>query len=106
MNNLRILALAIIFLSAAGCSKSTPAWEYMPDMYDFPSFKAQEADSQSPNGAAARLAPENTVSRDYQIYRYSAQDTEKAGRGLKNPIPRTRSALERGQKVYNTYCIV
>jgi mono/diheme cytochrome c family protein len=52
------------------------------------------------------MAPEGTVSRNFQGYHYTAADTEKAGRELKNPIPRTHEALARGQKLFNVYCIV
>ena len=33
-------------------------------------------------------------------------ETEKAGKELNNPLARTKANLERGQKIFNTYCIV
>jgi mono/diheme cytochrome c family protein len=101
----KIIALSILILSL-GCTKTTPDREYMPDMYESTSLKAQKEDPFSKDGAAARIPPEGTVPRGYTPYKYTAADTDKAGRELKNPLVRTKMNVERGQKIFNTYCIV
>lgn len=82
------------------------AWEYMPDMYRSTNYKAQSEDTHSKDLAAARVPPAGTISRDFQPYHYGLFDTKKAGDELKNPLARTKATMERGQKIFNTYCIV
>jgi mono/diheme cytochrome c family protein len=100
-----LLMIATLFLLTA-CEKSTPSWEFMPDMYWSTHFKAQKEDPNSKDGAAARVPPEGTVPRGYEPYHYAVNEGDKAGAALKNPLMRTKSVLDRGQKVFNTYCIV
>ena len=88
-----------------GCSSNKPTWEYMPDMADSPSFKAQEYDPQAPHHRSLRTPVEGTIPRGYEPYHYK-DDSEGAGRDLKNPLRRTEEVLLAGQKTYNTYCIV
>lgn len=99
-----ILILASLIL--ASCEKTTPDRDFMPDMFNSTSYKAQKEDVNSPDGAAARVPPAGTVPRNFQAYRYKLEEGEKAGRELKNPMARTKSNIERGQKMYNTTCIV
>lgn len=100
-----LLSLAFVFLTL-GCEKKTPDWEMTPDMQESTSFKAQKEDPNSPDGAAARTPPENTIPRGYQPFDCTKIDNEAAGKDYKNPLSRTKQILERGQKMYNTYCIV
>ena len=88
------------------CSSSKPAWEYMPDMADQPSFKAGKYDPQAPHHRSLREPVKGTIPRGYQPYPYK-EDPEGAGRNLKNPLlPRTEAVLGAGQKTFNTYCFV
>ncbi len=102
-----ILSLTTIFLiTLSACERQTPEREFMPDMYESTSLKAQKEDPYSKDGAAARIPPEGTIPRGFSPYHYTTADTDKAGRELKNPIMKTKMNVERGQKVFNTYCIV
>lgn len=86
----------ILLLSA--CTHEKPNFIYMPDMHHNPSYKAQEE-------GAMRLPPQGTVARGHLPYPYAADEVEAASR-QRNPLPRTRVHLMRGQDRYNTYCIV
>ena len=103
---MKLLLGLVLILVFTGCTKSTPDREYMPDMYESTSLKAQKEDPFSKDGAAARVPPEGTIPRGYSPYKYTAADTDKAGRELKNPLVPTKLNVERGQKIFNTYCIV
>ena len=74
-------------------------------MYESTSFKAQKEDKFSKDGAAARV-PEGTIPRGFEPYHYGVNDGDKAGQELKNPLLHTKANVERGQKIFNTYCIV
>ncbi len=103
----QIALLSLLLVGfAVGCTKSTPEWEMTPDMYESTSYKAQKEDHHSPDGAAARVPPEGTVPINYQPYHYDASETDKACKELHNPLLRTKNVVERGQKMFNTYCIV
>lgn len=97
------LAVAIALLGS--CSKSKPAWEMMPDMMDQPALKAYEYDKNLPHHRSALEPVPGTIPKGYQPYPYQ-NDPERAGRELKNPLPRTEAVMLAGQKVYQTYCIV
>src|SRR5689334_14650767 len=88
------LALASLL---AGCSKhEKPNFIYMPDMVYSPAFKGQEL------GAIGKPVA-GTVSREFNAIgyqsdglnsSYSFDDADKAGRALKNPLPRSKAVLE------------
>jgi mono/diheme cytochrome c family protein len=101
-----ILILLLTTAALSGCEKKTPDLEFMPDMYDSPAFKAQEEDANSKDGSSARIPPEGTIPRGFQPYPFALEENEKAGKSLRNPLQTTKSNLERGQKLYNIYCIV
>lgn len=97
---LGIFAASVLFAFAlGGCSRhEKPNFIYMPDMHYSPAYKAQEP-------GAVRKPPAGTLPvSGYAPYAYT--DNAVAGRELKNPLPRSKEVLMRGQKVFNTYCIV
>ncbi len=70
----------------------------MADMVYSPAIKAQEDEGM-------RLPPAGTIPRGFTQLKFASHSDEE-GRGLPNPLKRSRDNLVRGQKVYNTYCIV
>ena len=85
-------------VSLTGCWHKEPNVIYMPDMVYSPAFKAQAE-------GAMRMPVKGTIPRDFQPYAY-ANDPEKAGKELKNPLSRTKEVLERGEHVFKTNCTV
>ncbi|MBI4125873.1 MAG: cytochrome c [Deltaproteobacteria bacterium] len=77
-------------------SKTT--FEFMPDMMDQVSVKAQEASMRTP--------PPGTIPGGFDPYPYTADQGDLAGLELKNPLERTKETILRGQTVYNNTCIV
>ena len=78
--------------------KKETTLEYMPDMADAPSVKAQEE--------PMRVPPSGTFPMGYKPYPYAVNEGDRAGAELSNPLPLTRDVLMNGQKVYNTFCVV
>jgi mono/diheme cytochrome c family protein len=91
-----ILVVSCLVFSA--CTHEKPNFVYMPDMVYGPAIKAQKEGSMRPPVAG-------TIPRGYQPYAYS-KDPEAAGKFLKSPIRMTKETMARGQKMFNTYCIV
>ena len=109
MSNRRSAVIAFVLpLLVMGCShrKGSPAMEYMPNMAYSPAVKAQNEDPMHPGYSAMRPPVPGTVPRGFTPYRYAAGDSLLAQRELVNPLPRTADVLGRGQRVFNTYCIV
>lgn len=104
----RVLVLLAALSLLAGCShrKGNTALEYMPNMAYSPAIKAQNEDPMRPGYSAMRAPVPGTVPRGFTPYRFAAEDSLAAQRELVNPLPRTGDVLGRGQRVFNTYCIV
>ena len=101
MSNLKLLQVFVLagVLALTACRHETPNTVYMPDMAYSPALKAQEP-------GAMRVPVAGTVSQNSETYAYRSDDGEVAGRELQNPLKRTKTVLLRGQKMFNTYCIV
>jgi mono/diheme cytochrome c family protein len=99
-----MLVIVAALLSGCGGDGNRPAYEYFPHMMDSPAVKAQEPDD---DGIAGRLPVPGTIPQRHSPYPFKGQaDAEMAGKALANPLKRTKETLLRGQKVFNTYCIV
>lgn len=95
----RLLAGLSALLALSSCKHEKPNFIYMPDMYYSPALKAQEE-------GAMRMPVKGTVPRGFVPYDFAVENNEELGKKLINPLPRTKTALLRGQKIFNTYCIV
>lgn len=100
--------LCIALLSLAACTSSTPPLDYIgPNMMDGPSIKGQRAVCRAGNCVSGlRVPPKGTIPANYDPYPYSKDEGELAGKSLHNPLRPTKAILERGQKLFETYCIV
>ncbi len=94
----RYLFFGLFFLALAACTHEKPNFVYMPDMVYSPAIKAQKEGSM-------RVPVAGTIPRGYQPYPYPA-DPEAAGKFLKSPVRLTKDVMARGQKMFNTYCMV
>lgn len=94
----------IPFLMLTACTKDKPNVELVQNMMQTPAIKAQEGDSEMPNGRAMRLPPKDTVARGNPEYRYY-NDEKAAIKNLKNPYTsNVEVTLEEGKKKYDIYC--
>ena len=99
LNGISAAVAVILAFGLSACGKSEkPSFVYMPDMAYSPALKAQEP--------GVRTPPKGTVPRGYVPYPYAKDAGALAGKELTNPLTATQSVLERGQVMFNTYCIV
>lgn len=102
-------AVALLALSLAACQGSgdKPNIELIQDMMVSPALKAQKYDEDSPNHAAMRVPPENTVPVAFVPYKY-AKDIDGAIKELKNPMPAelAQNDMFQGTRMFETNCAV
>lgn len=106
MINFRPISLALVaFTALSACTRQTETtvMQFMPHMANTPVLKAQRGYDGFGNGASVLMPPEHTIARGHKPYRL--EDAEEAGARLVNPLALTRASLERGQKIYNIYCM-
>jgi mono/diheme cytochrome c family protein len=94
----QLLFIGALLFVLMGCRHEKPNVIYMPDMVYSPAFKAQKP------GSMMMPVP-GTVERNFEPYPYP-NDSEIAGKMLKNPLRPTVAVLNRGKHVFNIYCIV
>ncbi len=88
---------SLVMLSAC-TDRSKPTWEYMPNMTDSFAVKAQKQPMRTP--------PPGTVPVNFDAYKYSQDQGDLAGAELTNPLAPEAPVFARGEKQFNTYCIV
>ena len=117
--------LAMVSFMNCGYRENLSGMHFFLAMHDSQSIEGQEEDYTTLNdkktgdtyargadsieswggpGSGIRVPPQGSVPRNYVPYLYAPGDFDGAARELKNPLPRTRTVLERGQKQYNIYC--
>ena len=91
--------MTILILGLAACNNPQKTTrEFMPNMVDSPAVKPQEE--------PMRVPPAGTQPQGYIPYPYAKDQGDLAGAQLPNPLMMNRQNLARGQKTYNTFCIV
>ena len=94
-----LISSAVLALALTACGKhEKPGFVYAPDMFYSPALKAQEPGSN-------RMPVKGTIPRGYQTYAYP-KATDGPGKELKNPVIATADVLNRGQMLFQTYCMV
>ena len=101
-------ALIIPVLFSCG---NTPDSKFFPDMTDSPAVETQESDPLShadwnKRSKGYHLHPGGTMPRNFVKYPFPGKKEEQkdAGKFLINPFPMSPDILERGEKLYQTYC--
>ncbi|MGE3260527.1 MAG: cytochrome c [Bacteriovoracia bacterium] len=106
--SLRHASVALGFATLAlltACSRHTEKTiiQYMPHMSTTPNLKPQRGYDGNGNGTGMMMPPDNAIARGHKPYRL--ETVEEAEAKLTNPLPMNRLNVERGQKIYNIYCI-
>jgi mono/diheme cytochrome c family protein len=105
-----VVALALLGLHYALRPDLTRRnWELFPDMVQSVACESFAADEFLPGGTTQQAPVDGVVVRGAREFAYGVgpEEAKRAGAELVNPFARDDAlALERGQRVYNTYCIV
>lgn len=105
---LTVTVLAIM-LSFTSCDRDNnhPGYDYFPDMFYSQAYETNSVNPNFRDHKTMREPVKGTVSRDFVVYPYQKTDEDraKAGKELHNPMDYTNENLERGKKVYQSFCI-
>ncbi len=110
MKKIFISLLGVLILQACNHHPEKTYWDYMGnfDMYYSKAYETYAENPVFPDGKTLQTMPEGTVARGKKPYPFKSKlgDRKKAGEVLKNPLPKTKENLLRGQQKYNIYCAV
>jgi len=91
-----------------GNAAASPGVEFMPDMAQSLPYDTFAPNPVTRDGKTLQAPVAGTIPRGFQPFRYAAtpEGALRAGRELRNPVPRSNDALERGRVLYETFCAV
>ena len=101
-----ILSLVLVLGFLFSCSKGTPNYEYMPNMYKPIGYEAYGDYDVFSGGQSALLPVEGTIARGYSLFEYENNTSgyDLAKKELKNPLVDLEIDYKKGKELYDIYC--
>jgi len=92
---------------AAGFDPKRPNFEVFPDMARSVPYDAFAPNPAFDDGRTLRTPPAGSIARGYMPLQYGtgAEEAGRAGRELENPFKDEPPVLERGRRVFVTFCL-
>jgi mono/diheme cytochrome c family protein len=111
MRTIRILTAGIGLLwlvSSCDYNRNTTGWQYFDDMAKSPAYETYTPNPNFPDGKTMQPPVPGTIPREMIPYPYEKTDEDRlaAASTLQNPLESSAAALERGQKMYEIYCMI
>jgi mono/diheme cytochrome c family protein len=111
MKNILKLTIALAFiisLSSCWSDKTKPNYQYMPDMYKSVGYNTYSVNPNYENGMTTQLPVDGVIARGQIPYDYpnTNEGYNDAKLNSKNPLKVTEKNLERGEDLFNIYCMV
>lgn len=103
-----MFSLVIIVLgSSCDHRRNHPGWDYFPDMFYSEAYESYTPNPNFEDEKTMQKPVEGTVPRGFMPFEYTIEPEERvrAGEELSNPFINDRSVLERGQQVYDAFCL-
>ena len=97
----------VVLVSVYSCKKdSRPNYQFMPNMYQSPSYETYGEYEIFAGEQSAMLPVEGTIPRGFSVYEYdnNNDDYELAKVELKSPLDSTQVDFVRGKELYVIYC--
>ena len=100
--------VALIGISSlVSCQKdSRPNYQFMPNMYESPSYETYGEYDVFPDEQSALIPVEGTIARGKTLYAYNDnnEDYDRAKAELMSPLAADEIDLVRGKELYDVYC--
>jgi mono/diheme cytochrome c family protein len=105
-----MLSILCVAAAAGACGSASDkrGFEYSRDMTYSVAYDSFAPNPVTRDGLTLRRPVRGTIPRGFlpQHYRGTAEDAERAGRELQNPVPRTARADAEGAVLFETFCAV
>jgi len=103
-----VVPAVCVVISACGAGSEKRGLEYMPDMVYSLAYDSFAPNPVTRDGLTLQRPVRGTIARGYLPLHYAAtaEDAERAGRELHNPIARTDRSSAEGKALFETYCAV
>lgn len=102
-------ALLVVVVLFGSCDKDRnhPGYSYFPDMVESRAFEPYSENPNFKDGLSLRLPAEGTIPREMIPYHFEKTPEERlwAGKNIINPKEMTLEDVQRGKKLFETYCI-
>lgn len=104
-----IYIVFFLFAIVTGCDRdnNNPGYVYIPDMDDSRAYETYTENPVYDDKKTMREPVQGTVPRGDFPYPFqkNAEDMQRAGELLKNPFTATQEVVERGEEMYNRFCL-
>ena len=103
-----VICFALVLLVSCSRDLKKPGWEYVPNMIHAVPYEAYSENTVTKDGKTMLQPVVGTIARGQIPYPYpnTEEGLKKASENLINPILATTKNLNRGQFLYENYCLV
>lgn len=110
IRNWRAFLVVALIISLWGCDRDNnhPGYDYFPDMAYSQTYETNSPNKAFKDGKTMREPVKGTISRTFIEYPYQKNDQDRllAGKTFVNTLPITQANVDRGKKVYDSFCLV
>ncbi len=105
---LLIITFVGLILSSCDHNVKKPGYTYVSDMTFSDAYETYAPNTNFSDGKTSQPSIVGTIPREVIPYHYekTPEGMLKAGKELKNPLKVTKENIERGKKMFNTYCSI
>jgi mono/diheme cytochrome c family protein len=97
-----------VMLLSCNRNRNNPGWDYFPDMFYSTAYETFTKNPNFSDSMTMRVPVAGTVPRGFTPFEYTidAESRIKAGKELVNPFSPGQDIIDRGELIYNTFCLV
>lgn len=103
-----VILLGLSAVVTSCFDKSSPNYQYFPNMYESVSYETYSESNAFGNGKEGQLVPEGAIKRGFVPYEYpnTTEGYELAKANLKSPLDSISKSSEKGAQLYGIYCAI
>lgn len=103
-----VILLGLSTVVTSCFDKSSPNYQYFPNMYESVSYETYAESDAFENGKEGQLLPDGVIKRGFIPYEYpnTTEGYELAKANLKSPLDSISKASEKGAQLYGIYCAI
>ena len=101
-----LFSIISVFIISCGADGNHPGYQYMPDMYESPSYETNSSNPVFKNNSTSQYLPKNSIPRGFVPFDFdnTLDDYLRAGKILVNPISNSEAVLSEGKQLFEMFC--